>query len=203
MINYGVTTRKTQNIANGALIGGVANFYTETKPITRVDGTPLVVGDIWKKVGQDLAEWDGTQWVGALQSRLIFTVGSINSSTGSSASFFPLGSKIVLKKFEVIGRVDGATINPSADYWTFTLIGSGGGSTNPLPSTVSISNQGFTYIANRNLALSAITNQVIDFSGTINGSELIRGFFVSWTKFGSAPNCTSIVFTIQFRVIYE
>jgi hypothetical protein len=204
MINYGATIRKDPNtIPNGVLISDVANFYTNTKPTTRVDGTALVVGDLWKKVGQDLAEWDGTQWVGDLQSQLVFSVGSINSSTSSSSSFFPLGNKIVLKKFEATGRVDGSSPNPATDYWSFAITRSNGGGAGSLPLPVSVNNQNVAYTANRNLALSVTTNQVIDFSGAINNSELTRGFFVSWTKFGAAPNCASITFSIQYRIVYE
>jgi hypothetical protein len=37
--------------------------YSSTRPTTRRDGTALRSGDLWKKTGQDLAEFDGVQWV--------------------------------------------------------------------------------------------------------------------------------------------
>jgi hypothetical protein len=190
-------------LPNGTLINGVANFYTATKPTTRVDGSALVIGDVWKKAGQESSEWDGTQWVGNLRQFLILTA-SISSTTSSNNAFYPLGSKISLKKFEATGRVEAAPAAPANDYWTFDLTLSAGGGSTALGSPVSINNQNVAYTAFDSLALSVATNQVVDFSGAINDSpSLARGFFVTWTKSGAAPNLTGVSFSIQYRIIYE
>lgn len=51
-------------LLNGVLIGGVANFVTATKPVVRVDGSALVIGDRWynPSTGVD-GFWNGTYWL--------------------------------------------------------------------------------------------------------------------------------------------
>ena len=72
-------------LPNSILINAVANFYQSTAPTTRIDGSALVIGDLWKKAGQEQAEWDGTNWISP------FKYLSANGITGSSnATFLPL-----------------------------------------------------------------------------------------------------------------
>jgi hypothetical protein len=65
MISYGAAIRKNPNIIpDGALIGGVANFYTSTKPTIRVDQSALVVGDLWFNPSTGMQGfWNGTYWL--------------------------------------------------------------------------------------------------------------------------------------------
>jgi hypothetical protein len=48
---------------NGNISNAIAEFWQNTAPAQRIDGTPLVIGDLWKKAGQEQAEWDGTNWI--------------------------------------------------------------------------------------------------------------------------------------------
>lgn len=51
-------------LPNGTLINGVANFYTATKPTTRVDGSALVIGDLWFNPSTGTqGYWNGTYWL--------------------------------------------------------------------------------------------------------------------------------------------
>jgi len=61
--------QKTLNgfIPNGALINGVANFYTSTKPTIRVDGSALVIGDRWVNSSTGVEGfYNGTYWLSGL-----------------------------------------------------------------------------------------------------------------------------------------
>jgi len=52
------------SLPNGTLINGVANFYSVTKPTLRVDGSSLVVGDLWYKFDNNTQfYWNGTYWL--------------------------------------------------------------------------------------------------------------------------------------------
>jgi hypothetical protein len=75
MINYGATICKNPNvIPNGALIGGVANFYTNTKPTTRVDGSALVIGDLWYSPNTgSQGFWNGTYWLTTTEDQIKFS----------------------------------------------------------------------------------------------------------------------------------
>ena len=73
-----------ENIPDGTLINNVANFYRSTKPLTRIDGSPLVAGDRWWNTS-DRTDWfwNGTYW---LSTQSYGPRGS-NTFTTPSASF--------------------------------------------------------------------------------------------------------------------
>jgi hypothetical protein len=71
-----ITNLNSTQLRNGFLTNGVANFYTATKPITRVDGSALVVGDKWyNPVSGIEGFWNGTLWLSSLYL--------LNSTTGA------------------------------------------------------------------------------------------------------------------------
>ena len=188
-------------LPNGVLINGVANFYTSTLPTTRVDGSVLVIGDTWKKPGQELAEWDGTQWVGGLKQFEI-TSTTVSVSSASSKNFNPIGNKIIITEYEIIARVETLTPNPATDFWTFTLSRTAGGSTIGFSPAVTVNNQGITYAALNNLFLSVPVNQIVDFSGAIDNTTNSRGIAVGFTRGGVAPVLGGCSFSISYRLIY-
>ena len=150
-----------------------------------------------------MAEWDGTNWVGALQQHQILILGTGNSTAGSGNSFYPIGNKILLKKYEITGRVEAAPANSATDYWTFSLSELTGGSPSPLSPAVSVNNQNISYTAFANLYVAASLNQIVDYSVAVNNTGNRRGFYPIWAKNGAAPNITAVSFSIQYRIIYE
>jgi hypothetical protein len=67
-----------RNLPNGTRINGVAHFCQSTNPLSRVDGSPLVVGD--RNYRADLGVdtfWNGTYWLGNRQ----FITHGINTGT--------------------------------------------------------------------------------------------------------------------------
>jgi hypothetical protein len=73
----------TSNLPDGALINGVANFYRATKPLTRVDGSALAIGDRWINPSTGVEGfWNGTYWLGTLQG--LSGITRINGSTSSA-----------------------------------------------------------------------------------------------------------------------
>jgi hypothetical protein len=89
MISYGATTRNNpNNIPSGALIGGVANFFTNTKPTTRVDGTALVVGDLWYNPSNGVSGfWNGTAWLSSNLFKATAASVPLNSVGGSTTGW--------------------------------------------------------------------------------------------------------------------
>jgi hypothetical protein len=67
---------------NGTLSNTIAEFWQDTAPAQRINGTPLVVGDLWKKVGQEQAEWDGTNWISPFK---YLSSASVFNATNASA----------------------------------------------------------------------------------------------------------------------
>ncbi len=75
-----------RNLPSGTLINGVANFYQSSNPLSRVGGSPLVVGD--RNYRTDLridTFWNGLYWVSA-QRYFISGSRSNFSTTGTVAS---------------------------------------------------------------------------------------------------------------------
>jgi hypothetical protein len=113
-------------LPNGALINGVSNFYTPTKPITRVDGSALVVGDLWFNPSTQVqAAWNGTYWLttqrftsfagttpGGLTAALSNQVGSFTSSQ--------LNNGLFIWRHIVSGAVANVPQDVS-NYWTFNI----------------------------------------------------------------------------------
>jgi len=110
-------------LPNNSRIDNIEHFYQITKPITRGDGSALVIGDRWWKT-DDGTEWywNGTYWLGAR-----FSVGMniINSDM-----IWRIGNRdygLFLHFIEAVGRV--ASDPPNWDinnYWRTSIMYSGG-----------------------------------------------------------------------------
>lgn len=116
------------NISNGIIINGVANFWQTTPPITRVDGSALVDGDIWYKADtQETWFRKGIYWVSDVRS--------VFSNVGSSGTYLtvnaasvslnwrpaPITKPILIEQitfllFPVSGATSAATYNSSNFY---------------------------------------------------------------------------------------
>ena len=189
---------------NGNISNPIAEFWQNTAPARRIDGTLLQNGDLWKKVGQEQTEWEGTQWVGDLKEVAINAPVNLTVTTSNSGISYAFGNtKILLKAFIVIGRVEAVPVDPAADYWSFELRTSNGISVVALSPSVSVNNQNVAYIAQRNLYYLVPLNQVVNFSAAINNTSNPRGFATEFTRFGVAPTLSRVSAFVQYRTIYE
>jgi hypothetical protein len=51
-------------LPDGTIFGSTAYFSRSTKPVTRVDGSALVVGDLWHTPNTGVRGfWNGTYWL--------------------------------------------------------------------------------------------------------------------------------------------
>jgi hypothetical protein len=162
MINYGSSPRKDPNIIpNGALIGGVANFFTNTKPTTRVDGSALVIGDLWVNPSTGVEGfWNGTYWLDKCHSIISsFTppnfanTGGIYFTLPSSAFFI---EQVVLGAFYTNGNQP--NWSGSNSFVLNFLGGNGVAIVSPVTvnSLVNVTQQSTTHYAYRQIvALSA------------------------------------------------
>lgn len=75
-------------LPNNTRINGVGHFYQTTKPVTRGDGSALVVGDRWWKTDEGTEWfWNGTYWL----SNTVYSLVSGNASgTTASTSYINL-----------------------------------------------------------------------------------------------------------------
>lgn len=63
-------------LPNNSRINGIEHFYQTTKPITRGDGSALVIGDRWWKTDEGTEWfWNGTYWLSSIQYNLIINFG--------------------------------------------------------------------------------------------------------------------------------
>jgi hypothetical protein len=79
-------------LPNGTLINGVANFYTGTKPTTRVDGSALVSGDLWFNPSTGAQGfWNNTYWLSSnlYKCTAINVLVSVGGSTSGWGADFP------------------------------------------------------------------------------------------------------------------
>lgn len=85
-------------LPNNSRINGVEHFYQATKPLTRVDGSPLVIGDRWYKINDGTERfWNGTYWEG--QTFLLANSATSFNGTGSyKFTPFPQRTEFVLLK---------------------------------------------------------------------------------------------------------
>ena len=106
------------NLPNGILINGVANFYIATKPTTRVDGSALIVQDIWNDTT------NGIRWVysGAVWRSAVFDV-ELNNGLGSSHNAFPAPptncTTIYIKDFVLAQQSGNINGNDASNYGTY------------------------------------------------------------------------------------
>lgn len=118
-------------LPNNSRINGIEHFYQTTKPVTRIEGSPLVVGDIWYSANT-LIEFvfNGTYWV--TKNLLMVDASIINVSTANTpfsnvliGSVNPIFSGIFISHINYHYRIG---INDANNYWVFRIgLGSVGG----------------------------------------------------------------------------
>jgi hypothetical protein len=106
-------------LGNGVIINGVANFYQTTKPITRVDGSALVVGDRWYKTN-DGTEWfwNGTYWLSStlnVRSGTVLIAGYSNSLFAISEGALPTTHTNFF--VEKVGAMWDCSLITEVNYW--------------------------------------------------------------------------------------
>jgi len=141
MIAYGTTTRKNQNIPNGVLIGGVANFYSSAKPTNRVGGSALVIGDLWfNPINGIQGFWNGTYWLNLktiYQSNNNYPIFEFDYSTGVLIRSLTCYLNVV---------TDPTAINTSTNYNNIVFRQGGAGSPYGQNNTVMGNNQNIAWV---------------------------------------------------------
>ena len=100
-------------LPDGALINATANFYRNTKPLTRVDGSALVIGDRWVNPSTGTEGfWNGTYWL-SLSPKFIgngsFVSATINNSySGAVISSLDFLEKVYVEYKILTGNIDAA-----------------------------------------------------------------------------------------------
>ena len=112
------------NLPDGTLINGVANFYRATKPLTRVDGSALVIGDRWVNPSTGVEGfWNGTYWVSELKTQTASISHTYTSTVNQGAtgiivdnSAYDLLLISTALRFNTAGTVSGT------NYWILKLV---------------------------------------------------------------------------------
>jgi len=171
-------------LPDGTILNGVANFYRTSKPLTRLDGSRLVTGDIWyNPTTQTEGFWDGTDWVTRLLladlPRLIVAVAGSNSSIQVSVPF-PSGTVIKIKDFVVsFANISGT---PASNFVSIFLI-TRNDITSFSPTDISSA-----ISANTALGLSTVA---VNTSVTLGvGAGQAAGFGARSAITGAPSNCT-------------
>ena len=203
MINYGATIRKNPNtIPNGVLIGGVANFFTSTKPIARVDGTALVVGDLWVNASTGVQGfWNGTYW---LSSELLYLTRWRNV-INSASLVFPVtveldGVNMPLDSLVFIETVDYAVSILSAgdidNFRSFQILrrSSTGSNSTIYTSTAKLFNS-----TQRTRVFAEAVNIAL-LTPPLAGTEWV-GFTFNFSATGTVINGSNPAATLRYRLI--
>jgi hypothetical protein len=186
-------------LQNGFVINGVANFYTSTKPTTRVDGSALVIGDLWVNPStQTQWQWNGTYWLSALMispfAQLINSSGSINVNFGIDSPEY----NIFAEKILWTGKTGSA--NNGSNYRGINLNKFDNNGTN----TVLISNitNTATYTASTYFAIAFAWNYLITTSGTVANSATptIQSYYLQSLVIAGTPNPVYEGLQVQYRL---
>jgi hypothetical protein len=202
-----VITNPVGNLPDGSLINNIANFYRATKPLTRVDGSALGIGDRWiNSSNADTWIWNGTYWIGATEFRKVTIRASATATITISMPFEHIGSLIQCTSFEITGvSGTGGTPDPNVDYWTFAITAYQVGNTNSQGTItgLSVSSQGSSYSTSGiPYFLKTSSSTVLDFTGNPNAvTNIPRGLNCTFTKFGSASNLGEIYIILKYRLI--
>lgn len=108
-------------LTDGVLINNVANFYSSTKPLTRVNGSSLVVGDVWTNPSTGVEGfWNGTYWL--TSTRFVITVGAIGVFDAVVASPVASSGLFTHEVFYGGDITGGGTPNWTASiYWNLNI----------------------------------------------------------------------------------
>jgi hypothetical protein len=212
-------------LPDGALINGVANFYRATKPLTRVDGSALVIGDRWfnPSTGEDWF-WNGTYF---LSTQLFYTsnfsVATVSSSTNIIANWgnlaasldgsriiqapfkpkpFGVASSIFFENISWFGNIAAAGTIDASNYWDLNWIISSR-RMNPIETIVASFKIPEKVYGAFNIFEATKTNIVHTFTDTTANNATGGGDFIngSCIKVGSPPNLINQTLKGTFRSI--
>jgi hypothetical protein len=147
MIDYGQTSRTSRDLPSGVLIGGVANFFTSTKPIARVDGTALVVGDLWYNPSTGVQGfWNGTYWLTTytIDGSVTGSAANVTALTTTVSAFAPIKTaNSFLEKILIQYRRTTGILDASNRYdLTFAETRNDGVNGTTIPGSFSINSDG-------------------------------------------------------------
>lgn len=90
---------------NGNISNNIAQFWQDTAPIRRIDGSALITGDLWKKTGREQAEWDGTRWVGTEFSLAnLYTNSAVVNGANADILLVRNGANILITRIAFVSR---------------------------------------------------------------------------------------------------
>lgn len=182
------------NIPDGALINGVANFYRTTKPLTRVDGSSLVVGDVWVNPS-DYSQWfwNGTYWLGnpilsAIGQGVNTTASPINISSNIPPS---IKYNLFIESCHWTGKTGSSNSPSNFRFLNLTSFNNNGANSTLLNNFANTS----TFSAGTYFALNISLNYLIttDSSTYNNAASTISGVYVQDVASGAPGNIYSSI----------
>lgn len=192
----GLIYAPTLSLPDGALINGVANFYRNTKPLTRVDGSALAVGDRWFNSATDVEGfWNGTYWltqdIYEINWAITTTWGAAGTRTATiNRTVRPEFVGLFFETYSVLYLNNAASPWNVNNFTSFTFnVTSIGASNVPMATTV------VNDISNTNTAIWKYIpiNFFRSLSGGDNlGTRGVRDITVTATKTGTGTNVQAI-----------
>jgi len=190
-------------IPDGALINGVANFYTSIKPTLRVDGSTLVIGDRWINPSNgNVGYWNGTYWVSPSLFTYTNPPGNLVSLAATSANTGFLSAPQQNTYDMLIQRVNyviATSVNQSAsNNWSIAFKSLTSNNTNNQYGSTYNTFTDWALQANSITSVSAIHNAVI--ANTTLGS--CRDFRHDFTLNNSGGTLTVYQASVVYQLIY-
>lgn len=175
-------------LPNNSRINGVEHFYQATKPITRGDGSPLVIGDRWYKSDEGSNWfWNGTYWLspsivvaipssgnnGDLAEQIFSAAGT---SAGASQNALSLrdNKNLFVHDLTLSFTLSTASVG---NHWAYSFVGRVTGAS---PTTL--------YSATLNAPITALNTVRYDINSYVNTTNSNVRFYNLLTKTGSPSN---------------
>ncbi|MDX2254673.1 MAG: hypothetical protein NW214_04075 [Pseudanabaenaceae cyanobacterium bins.39] len=188
-LNSAIDARLT-NLPNGAIIGGVAHFFQDTPPATRIGGDPLQSGD------QTITQKGGYFWDSSVSLWLSppVTLTSARGSASASTGLLALTTSPVFPRAAIFIASGEISVNTSAtpnnnDYWIGRL-------------GIFFALSGLAAYLGESVDLKGISNAVsktIAINYALPLGNIMRLQAVDLTKMGAVSACTySVSFTYHF-----
>lgn len=188
----------------------LSQIVSATKPLTRVGGSALVIGDRWySSANEDSFFWNGTFWLSVHQRAHTLNLGGQSSGGDTNALLESAeGTDIVIQGARVAGAsAEGiSALTAAENYWTFRASRRVGGSSEPIPDVPIISMQNRDYALFANIWLTAApfsVYQAVAGGGTTDNDLTFtkaRGLGLEWTKVGT-PSTVFFSYTFFYREI--
>jgi hypothetical protein len=122
------STHTHTDLPNGIILGGVAHFWQDTPPLTRIDGSPLITGDKLIKANGHNYFYDGVDWLthqaGGIAGRYTF-VGASDPFVVENATLIGYQDLSALKIISLNIRYFLLTqggVEDSNNYWRFSFV---------------------------------------------------------------------------------